>query len=85
MTRNQWLNVGIGVIAVFAGVAVSAKPWQVYREQRKAADEAIAEMQQSESKRESLVREDARLKTSIGREELARKEGYRKPGEVDAR
>lgn len=85
MTRNGWLNFGIAVIAIFCGVALSAKPWQVYKEQRKAADEAIADMEKSEANRERLVREDAKYKTSVGREELARKEGYRKAKEVDGR
>jgi hypothetical protein len=85
MTRHGWLNVGIVLIGVFSGVALSAKPWQVYKEQRLAADKEIAEMQKSEANRERLVREDAKYKSSLGREELARKEGYRKRGEVAVR
>jgi hypothetical protein len=76
------INVAIVVLAVAGGIALSQKPWKVYKEQRKLADEARAEMQVSEARREELVREDAKYKTSIGREELARRKGYRKPGEL---
>ncbi|MEZ0327222.1 MAG: hypothetical protein ACAH95_15085 [Fimbriimonas sp.] len=81
MKKGAWINGLIVVIAVSAGLALSRKPWQVYQEQRKAADEQIAEMEKSEATREALVRQDAKLKSSVGREELVRDAGYRKPGE----
>ena len=37
--------------AIGLGVGLSMKPWQVYREQRKLADDAIREMRTAESKK----------------------------------
>ncbi len=85
MNKGAWINGLIVVVAVSAGIALSRKPWQVYHEQRRAADEQLAEMHRSEKNLETLVRKDARVKTSIGREELAREAGYRKPGELPAK
>jgi hypothetical protein len=85
MNKGAWINGLIVATAVSAGIALSLKPWQVYQEQRKAADEQIAEMDKSEANREELVRKDAKYKTSVGREELVREAGYRKPGELPAK
>ncbi len=81
MSKGAWINGLIVVVAVSAGLALSRKPWQVYQEQRKAANEQIAEMESSEKNLEKLIRQDAKLKSSVGREELVRDAGYRKPHE----
>lgn len=75
-------NLAIVFAAVGVGVALSAKPWQVYREQRKIADESIAEMRSAEGKKADLTRQRAKYETSLGREELARKQGYKRPDET---
>lgn len=67
--------------AIGVGVGLSLKPWQVYREQRKLADEAIREMRVAESKKIELTRQRAKAESSLGREELARKQGYRRADE----
>ena len=84
MSRNTLLNVAVVVVAAVAGVAASMKPWQVWSEQKAMANDETKEMRESEKRRDDLVRKDAKLKTSIGREELAREKGYLKPGEVAA-
>jgi len=78
------INGLIVIVACAAGFALSAKPWQVYKEQQKSADSAVADMNQSEEKRAELVRQEARLKSSIGKEELARSRGWLPQGEVPA-
>lgn len=84
MTKGALINGVIVVVAVIAGVAVSIRPWQVYHEQRKLADEQIADMKRSETKYEELVRDEARMRSNIGKEEMARGRGYLPQGEVPA-
>jgi hypothetical protein len=68
-------------LAIGTGVGLSIKPWRVYREQRKIADESIKEMREAEGKKATLTRERAKYESALGREELARKQGYRRPDE----
>lgn len=82
MKRKLVWNVAILVAAVGTGLALSARPWQVYREQRKIADESIREMREAEGKKAELTRQRAKVETALGREELARKQGYRRPDEI---
>jgi len=76
------VNSIIVACAVGVGVGLSLKPWQVYREQRKLADEAIREMKMAEGKKIDLTKQRARAESSLGREELARKQGYRRNDET---
>lgn len=79
---NRGVVVIVIIVAAMAlGIGLSAKPWQVYREQRKLADDAQREMRAAESKKTELTRQRARAESSLGREELARKQGYRRPDE----
>ena len=79
------MNRGVVIIIIAAalalGIGLSLKPWLVYREQRKLADEAQREMRMAESKKTELTRQRAHAESSLGREELARKQGYRRPDE----
>ena len=74
-------NLAILFAAVGVGVALSVRPWQVYREQRKIADDSISEMREAEGKKAELTRQRAKYETALGREELARKQGYKRPNE----
>ncbi len=75
------------LLAIGTGVALSIKPWEAYRVQKKKADQAQAEMRSAEQEKAELVRQKARFESPIGKEELARERGYRKPNEqpVDVR
>jgi hypothetical protein len=84
MSKKALINGLIVVVAVSAGIALSIKPWEVYQDQRLAADEAVAEMKVSEAKREGLVRKEAILRSSIGKEQLARDRGWLPSNEVPA-
>lgn len=81
MKQKTLWNVGLTAAAVAVGLALSAKPWQYYREQKKLAEAATQEMREAESKRTELVRQKAKYESALGREELARKQGYRRPDE----
>lgn len=85
MTTKQAYGTALFVAAAVAtGVAFSRKPWEVYNEQRKLAAEQRVEMRESEARRAELLREEARVKSSVGREQLAREHGFLKPGEEPA-
>lgn len=79
--RKGLLNVLFVVVAMATGVALSMKPWKIYGEQRERAEQSQAQMQDAEKNREELTRLKARYENPVGREELARKQGYTKPGE----
>ena len=57
------MNRGVVIVIIAAalalGIGLSLKPWQVYREQRKLADEAQREMRMAESKKTELTRQRA--------------------------
>lgn len=82
MTKNASINTAIAVLAVGVGVITSLRPWRVYREQKQMADLRQSEMRGSEQVRTELIRRQAYARSSIGREEMARRNGYVKPGEV---
>ncbi|MBI1756855.1 MAG: hypothetical protein HYR64_07095 [Fimbriimonas ginsengisoli] len=84
MKRKRLWNVALVVAAVGAGLLLSARPWRVASEQRRRAEEAQAQMRESERHRVELIREKARLEAPIGREALAREKGFVKPDEAPA-
>jgi hypothetical protein len=71
-------------LALAVGIALGMRPWPVYQEQRKNAESLRSEALKSESDRVELERQRNKYETSLGREELARKGGYKKAGESDA-
>lgn len=81
MNRAGW-NLILATLAVALGIGLSLQPWREFAEQRAKRNQAQLEMQQAERERAELVREAARHDSPIGREELARDRGYRKPNEV---
>jgi hypothetical protein len=80
MRKSIW-NIGFVAAAVATGLALSYRPWSVWRDQRIKADQHIEEMRQAEKSREELIRKRARIETPLGKEEIAREQGYLKPGE----
>lgn len=80
MRRISWTLCGIA-IATTLGVALSVKPWRAYNEQRAKRDEAVAEMRQAERDRAEEMERLQRLQTPFGKEEEARRLGYRRPDE----
>ena len=68
--------------AVLCGASFARVPWQVYRQQRANANQAIAEAEHNDSLRVALVKRQAQLKSPIGREKSARERGYLAKGET---
>lgn len=79
MSRKAWMLTLVLGIAV--GAYLSRGPWEVYREQQARANSAVREMQGAEQRRAELTRLEAKYRSSVGREELAREKGYVKPNE----
>lgn len=69
------------LVAIAVGVIASLKPWQALQKQRKDAGHAKQEMKQAERKHAELLRERTQKDSPIGREEMAREQGFTKPGE----
>ena len=67
--------------AVALGVALSMRPWTVYRGQRASADSYLNEAKRTEAQRIDLEAQKAKYESTVGREELARERGYRKSNE----
>ncbi|HEY3779653.1 MAG TPA: hypothetical protein VGL56_01120 [Fimbriimonadaceae bacterium] len=82
MNRKLLLNSLFVLSAVGLGVGLSIKPWKVYRLQRQAADTAVADMRTAEKDRAELTRKKAQYDSELGKEDLARDEGYRQANEV---
>lgn len=82
MKKRRLFNLLFVLSAIALGIAFSIKPWQVYREQRHAADAALAEMRDAEKSRTELTIKKARYESAIGKEELARSQGYRQANET---
>ena len=72
----------IVAVAIASGAYLARAPWQVYRQQRSKANQAIAEAQTNDVLRVGLLKREADLRSPIGREKLAREHGYLAKGEV---
>jgi len=81
MRTGPIVNFALVAAAVVVGFIASQGPWTKLREQQAKTDKQIAEMRKSEAEREQLLREEAHYRSSVGREELARGQGYLPPGE----
>ena len=81
MYKNLVINLLLVVAAVGAGFLLSQKPWQVFQSQRKATQAQLEQMREAEKQYVGDVQVRAKIGTSLGREELARKQGWRKPDE----
>ncbi|MBX3118082.1 MAG: hypothetical protein KF784_03390 [Fimbriimonadaceae bacterium] len=78
--RIVWEMVFVGV-AVAVGIALSARTWDTYNQQRVKADKKVSEMKKAEQDREALLRQKGQYESPSGREQLAREQGYTKAGE----
>lgn len=77
-------NVILVAAAVATGFGLSAKPWMLARNEQASAARTIASAKADETQ---MVRDQtvqSRLETELGKEELLRKQGFRRVGEVPA-
>lgn len=79
--KGLMVNGTIVALAVATGVFASRKPWQVLGEQRARTERQVEEMRKSEKRHEELVRDEVRARSTVGREEMARRQGWLAPGE----
>lgn len=76
MSKNLAINLSVVFTAVVGGFLFAMGPWRCLVAQRVTTTQQVSAMKKSESGQETLLREVARAKSSIGHEELARKHGY---------
>ena len=74
----------IAALGLAAGIAVSMGPWRSYMAQRKLTNQNLSDLKRSETDKEEALRREAQVSSAMGREELARKQGWAKPGEIPA-
>ena len=82
MNRKLIWNIVFAFAAVGVGIGLSIKPWKVYKLQREAADLAVKDMREAEKGRVEYTRKKAQFDSELGKEELARNEGYRQKNEA---
>ena len=84
--RRRKSNVGVYALMFLAfagGVAASLRPWETFRQQKQTQKELQKEVEQAEDNRAQLLQQEAATKSSVAKEEMARRNGYKKPGEED--
>lgn len=81
MRAGYVVNGVIAVAAIGCGWYASKGPWKVLDRQRDRTTRQVGEMRKSEAEREQLLRQEAHYRSSVGREELARAQGFLRPGE----
>lgn len=77
-----FLNIVFVLAAMGVGIALSIKPWEVYKRQRSEADGSRAQAIEMERTRTELIRKHDKLEDPLHQEERARKAGMMKQGEV---
>ena len=82
MTHMKTWTALLILLGALAGFALSIKPWELLREEQAQARTAKLEMKQTEKERAELLRQQSKLDSPVGREELVRKRGYKRPDET---
>lgn len=82
--KKHAVNGMIAIAGLAVGFGLSLRPWQALQAQRKATEKSTLELRRSEAAREEALRKEARFSEPVGREELARAQGWQKPGELAA-
>ena len=76
---RTWLLV---LCAVACGAYLAREPFQVYKQQKAKATQSQMSAQQDLKKLSDLRQEEARFNSPLGREELARAQGFRRKDET---
>ena len=76
------LNLAVILAAVSVGVGLSLKPWRVYAKQKQSTQQHIQEMRKVERQHIYDLQQEAKIGTTLGREELARQQGFHRADEV---
>ena len=69
---------------IVAGIALllNSETLELYREQNKLKRKATQDLREAEAKHAEIIKKKAGLSGPLGREELVRERGYKKPDEV---
>lgn len=78
--REKWI-LAFAALGLAGGVLASLRPWQIYRQEAGQQAAAQTEMRKVQAEHKELLQQQAKLDSGLGREELARERGYRKPNE----
>ena len=81
MKKLFW-NLVLVCCAVGVGVGFSLRPWKIYASQKHSADTQMQAMRGAEKEHVKDLQLEAKIGTTLGREELARAHGYTAPGEL---
>lgn len=79
MKSKVILNGVVLVSACALGTVLSLRPWQVYKEQRTIADEAVVQMRRAEAKKADLLQKRANYESPLGRGEACAPAGIPPP------
>ncbi len=72
----------LGAALILLGVIyLNRDTWRLYKDQMATKSRNDERMRAAETERAELIRRRAELSSPVGQERLARKQGYRKPGE----
>ena len=74
-----WIVFVLGAASV--GAYFAREPWADFQREKEMAREAEVEMRKLESERADLMKQNARVRSLAGREQLARDTGYLRDGE----
>jgi hypothetical protein len=74
----------IAIAAIGLGISLSMKPWRVYAKQQAVTDQQLVDMKKVEQQHVLDLQQKTQIDSYLGREELARKQGFRKENEVPA-
>lgn len=81
MKKGSRTTLAFVLAGLVTGVLFSLGPWKEFQQKRAESDQAVAESQQIAKERSDLIQQSAQLQTPLGREQEARRRGYKKPGE----
>lgn len=82
--KKHAINGIIAIAGLAVGFGLSLRPWHALQAQRKSTQKNVMELRHAEAAREEALRKEARYSEPVGREELARAQGWQKPGELAA-
>ena len=82
MNSSTKKGLAFAFCGALVGVGLSIKPWQKLQDERASASKANAEMRAIEKERIELLRNQTKMESAAGREDVARARGYKKPEEI---
>jgi uncharacterized protein YpmB len=82
--KKGFTTLFIAIAAIALGISLSMKPWRVYAKQQAETEQQLHDMKRVEQQHVLDLEQKTQIDSFGGREELARKQGFRKQNEVPA-